>query len=125
MRAKLERLKRQAMSVKDKRHFAKSNKTYDRAFCFGCSVALMDATKLKQHTRGKGNSTDCTESTHHEKVKCLEFKWGRFFPVNQNGASSRNHSTSLPLPVANVRNGHSNTSTRERTGGKRKRTVVL
>jgi hypothetical protein len=98
MEANLERLKRQAMSVEDKRQFAKSHKTYDRAFCFGCSVAFKDTNALKQHTRAKG-STCCMETTKHEKVKCLKFKCGRFFPVNQNGASSRNHSTSLPLPI--------------------------
>jgi hypothetical protein len=83
MAANLERLKRQAMLVEDKRKFAKSNKIYDRAFCFGCSLAFNDANALKQHTRAKG-STCCMDSTKHAKVKCLEFKCGRFFPVNHN-----------------------------------------
>ena len=98
MEAKLELLKQQAMVVNDKTQFAKSHHTFDRQFCFGCLVAFKDTNKLKQHRQAKGNS-NCTVSTIHAVVKCLEFKCGRFFPVNQNGSFSCNQPTSLPLPL--------------------------
>ena len=98
MKAKLERLTRQAMVVNDKSHYAKSLNTFEKEFCFGCLVAFKDLARLKQHRRARGN-TSCMVSTNHEKVKCFEFKCGRFFPVNQNGSFSSNHRTLLPLPL--------------------------